>query len=204
MSHLRRLLALPVLAASVLLVGACSTSTSTGTKAKTSATTSVASQSTTGGASKTEPTNAATATTAAGEASPGKGKVHLTGSFCDMIKHVDSQMKELFSPTGSTDPADQLKDLKHLYGNIADAYHQLQGNAPSEVKADVDFGVRSVDQINEQVQNLTTFDMEKISTFARDMDTPEAQKHSDNLDAYAKDKCGLDPNADNSGSDTPN
>lgn len=205
MSLLRRSLVLPVLTASLLLVGACSASTTTGTKAKTSATTAAASQSTTSrGASQTESTNAATSTTVASHANTGDGKVHLSGSFCDMIKQVSSEMESLMTPSSSTDPADQLKNLKQVWANIADAYHQIQRKAPAEIKDDIDFGVKAIDQINERVQKLTSMEPDEIAKIGGDLGSPEAQKHDDNLNAYAKDKCGFDPNADTSGSDTPN
>jgi hypothetical protein len=219
MARLHRTFALSVLAASLVLLGACGSSSSSGEKAApkgSGATTTVAKP---GDKSNT---TMAPATTVAGGTAPGTttrggsspdttvkstpskgGKIQLSGSFCDMIKQLDAQQSDVFAPEAGADPATSLKNLKEAFANLVDVLKQLQAKAPAQIKADVDYMVTAFDKVNAQVQKMTTYGPEELSAITgSDFDSPEAQKHSDNLDAYTKDTCGFDPNADTTGSNT--
>ncbi len=221
MPNVRRAIAVPLFAAVIALAGACSSGTTAGTKinpkdpylTRTSTTTkSAPTTAATAGPGATAPaTTAAAGGSGTGSgggsgsgstpttAAPSKGStgsVHLTGSFCDKVKQIINDSADLFTGSGSTDPTTQLADLKKGFADLADVYHQLLADAPSEIKADLEYAVKSIDNANAKVQQLTTLNDDTLSKIFASLRSPEAQKHSDNLDAYTKKTCGFDPNAD--------
>ena len=212
MAHLHRSIAVPALAAGLVLLGACSSSTSSGTSTtpkRDGTTTTVATRVGTA-TTTTVTTGGEPATTAGGGSGPDTtarstpskgGKIQLSGSFCDMIKQLDAQESDIFNPDEGADPATNLKNLKEAFANLVEVLKQLQAKAPAQIKSDVDYTVNAFAKINDQVQKMTTYD-QLAAIAGTDFDSPEAQKHSDNVDAYTKDTCGFDPNAGESGSDT--
>ncbi len=224
MSNVRRAIAVPLIAAGIALVGACSGSTIAGTKihpkdpyiTRTSTTTKSAPTTAPAAApGATAPaTTSATGSSGAGSgagsgngstpttATPSKGSsgsVHLTGSFCDKVSQIISDNAHLFTGSGSTDPATQLADLKKGFADLDDAYHQLLTDAPSEIKADLEYAAKATDEANVKIQQLTTYSNDALSKIFAPLSSPEAKKHSDNLDAYTKKTCGFDPSAGASG-----
>ena len=175
MPNVRRALALPILIAGLTIVSACGSSGSTAKGAATNST----------------PKSVASA----GSSGSSGGNVHLTGSFCDMAKQFTSTKNGIFSDSTSTDPTVQLKNLKQGFANASDALNQLDAKAPAAIKADVDYVVQQFETVNAQVQKLTAYDATQLSKVTSSLDSPEAQKHSNSLDAYTKSKCGIDPNA---------
>ena len=184
MSRLHRSLAVPLFAASLLLVGACSSSTSSG--AKTTAKT---------GANDTTPTTVKPSQSV----KPG-GKVHLSGSFCDKVKELQTAGVANQSGPQSTDPKAMLKYLQDTFKTGYDAIKQIKGSAPSELKPDMDYLVNAYTEANTQIQALTTYDAASMTKITGLFSSPEAKIHSDKLDAYAKNKCGIDLNGGSSGS----
>ena len=220
MSTIRRAIAVPLIAAGIALVGACSGSTTVGTKinpkdpyiTRTSTTTKSAPTTAPAAApGATAPaTTSATGSSGAGSGNgsppttvaPSKGStgaVHLTGSFCDKVSQIISDNAHLFTGSGSTDPATQLADLKKGFADLDDAYHQLLTDAPSEIKADLEYAAKVTDEANVKIQQLTTYSNDALSKIFAPLSSPEAKKHSDNLDAYTKKTCGFDPSAGASG-----
>lgn len=216
MPNIRRAIAVPLVAAGIALVGACSSGTIAGTKINPKDPYITRASTTTRSASTTRPAAApgapAPATTSGAGASGGgsgsgsapttaapskgsTGSVHLTGSFCDKVKQITSDNANLFIGSGSSDPATQLADLKKGFADLADAYHQLLPDAPSEIEADLQYAVKATDDANVKIQQLTTFNNDELSKIFAPLTSPEAKKHSDNLDAYTKSTCGFDPSS---------
>jgi hypothetical protein len=219
MARLHRSFAIPVLAAGLVLLAACGSSTSSGEKTvpKGAGTTTTVAKpgdksKTTSAPTTTVAKGGEPGTTAGGGSSPDTtvkstpskgGQIQLSGSFCDMIKQLNAQESDLFAPEQGADPATNLKNLKEAFANLVDVFKQLQAKAPAEIKADVDYTVTAFEKVNDKVQQLTAYTPEALATITgTDFSSPEAQKHSDNVDAYTKNTCGFDPSASGSGGDT--
>lgn len=196
MQRLGRSFAVPVLAASLMLLGACSSSTSSGAKstAKDTKVTTTAGSSTTAKAPKDS-----TATTSGG------GDVKASGSYCDMVKKINAKAAEIFAPQQGSDPAASLKNLQDGMASFIDLAHQVQAKAPAEIQTDVDFRVKEFEKLNALVQKLDAYSPEALASMTGEgLNSAEAKQHDDRIEAYEKNTCGIDPNAENSSSDTGN
>lgn len=173
MATFRRTFILPALFAGLVLVSACGSSTSSG--------------------SKSSDTTTMKSTTTAMPATTSGGTVKLSGSFCDMVVQVTnpSYMSTLFAGTQSTNPADQLAAYKKGFATFADTFHKLATAAPAAVKADLDYVVKAVDQVNAQIQSMTTFSDTALTNDTKALNSAEFQAHIDNLKSYSEKSCGV-------------
>ncbi len=97
-------------------------------------------------------------------------------SFCDTLKKSESSIK------------DADLDNKDAAKKAVEAMKQLEKNAPSEIKGDM----QTIRTAMEALAKVDSSDPSSAAKAMEGIDMEKMQKAGDNLQKYAKDKCGID------------
>jgi len=117
------------------------------------------------------------------------------GSFCDQTRSVIAQISQLGKSLVPTTPGatPNVAAFKQLIGTVTSAIDQLDGSAPGEIASAFHTFRAAYDQANTTVQSATTFD--QMSNAFSNTDTPAVKSAGDQITAYLKNTCGINPSA---------
>ena len=147
-----------------------------------------------GGGSKSESSSTtaaggSSATTASGGSSGGSsGTVDVSNcsSFFKKVNDMQAQLEKYVSSASSSGTVDWDGFLK--------AIDSITSSVPSEIKSDWNTVLAATKKMinvfkGVNLATATPEQMAQLDTAMKEVDTPEVQKASDNLDAYAKKHC---------------
>jgi hypothetical protein len=130
------------------------------------------------GASTTAPTASATVPAVSGG-----------GSFCQQAASYRSEAAQMTAAFGKPG-ANQLANLKQLIGLIAQVIDTLDGQAPSAIASAVHTVRGAFDQVNTNVQGLTTYSAQSIQAALAPIETAAVKAASAQVTSYFKATCG--------------
>jgi len=119
-------------------------------------------------------------------------------AFCDALKKDQAAFSDL-------DNQSDLDNSQSL-SLIGKAFDELEAKAPSEIKSDmqtVNKALKALSSAAEQFSDAqSNGDFSKLSDLEQSFSDQNSgfEKASENVDKYAKDKCGIDLNSDSSSS----
>ena len=116
------------------------------------------------------------------------------GSFCDQTRSVIAQVKQLSkSVVTSPGATPDVTAFKQLLTTITSAIDSLDGSAPGEIATAFHTFRTAYDQANTKAQTATTF--QEVGTAFSAIDTPSVKSSGDQITAYLKNTCGINPSA---------
>ncbi|HET8929829.1 MAG TPA: hypothetical protein VFN21_04145 [Acidimicrobiales bacterium] len=188
MSRLKQSAMIPLLVASLLFVGACSSGDDSASSDDTTSTIAFTKAPDDGaeGTSDSDDSDAdadATTTSAAADE-----PVELSGSYCDMAKQAEDDTYSL--DMDATDPDKALTDMKKGFGESLDNGKALRSAAPAAIADDIDAVLDALETANPKIQGATSMD-EAMTAFSGVMD-PEFIEHANKISAYDEAECGID------------
>lgn len=141
-------------------------------------------------------------------ASGGGGGGGGVGSFCDKAELLDARFNQLDESLGG----DQLP-TGETFKEVAEAVSSLAGDAPQEIRADLEKVSEGVTRFAELFEGIDLSDpssfsdpevMAKLEESQAELETlgEEVEESSDRIEAYLEDECGLDLGDDDDDSGT--
>ena len=130
------------------------------------------------GASTTAPTASATVPAVSGG-----------GSLCQQADSYRSEAAKVTAAFGQPG-ANELANLKQLIGLAAQAIDTLDGEAPSAIASAVHTIRGAFDQVNTNVQGLTTFSAQSVQAVFAPIETAAVKAASTQVTDYFKTTCG--------------
>ena len=116
----------------------------------------------------------------------GGGSSNSTSSFCKKAKELNSD-KSLSNLGNSQDPKQIQSDLDKATKAVDD----LKGRAPAAIKTDMNKVADGIHQFAAEIKRVNG-DFSKIDPAKIDaLNSQDFQTASDNIDKFAKDKCGI-------------
>jgi len=117
------------------------------------------------------------------------------GSFCDQSKNVVAQLAQLGKSLTPSSPGatPNVSGFKQLIAAADSAIDSLDGSAPGEIATAFHTLRTAYDQASAKVQTATTF--QEMSSDLAGLDTPAVKTASDQVTAYFKNTCGINPSA---------
>ncbi len=190
MSRLKQSAMIPLLVASLLLVGACGSSDDRATPAGDAATTTATGESQDDGDTTAgdDESNGGDSTTPETTSATADEPTELSGSYCDMAKQAEDDTYSL--DMDATDPDKALSDMKKSFGDSLDNGKALRSAAPAAIADEIDAVLDALETANPKIQAATSMD-EAINAFSGVMD-PQFIEHANKISAYDEAECGID------------
>ncbi len=113
------------------------------------------------------------------------------GSFCGQVVGLGAQLQHVSSGFLSTTPGatPNVNAYKQLFATATAAIDGLAGSAPSEISTQFQTLRTAYDQLNSQVQGVTSFT--QLGTAISTLGTPAVSSAAQAITAYMTNTCGF-------------